>query len=678
MFENLNYVPSPFTPVEVEESEKGVKVKVCCREYDFGKEMFPISIKAMGKEILASPIRLSVKDNGVDAVWEDKETWVQEKDDTHVVIMSAMQSRFAVISAVVTIEYDGYMSYNLRLSTRADSVRSGFDVEPDRAERIVDMMHLEVPLKKECVPLCHYSKFGSDGDPYHSGKIHDFEMSMFPHSWFGNDESGIGFYFDSDENWTCDKTKAWEGKTQGNEYLIRYHFLDAQPHKWQYEKSVRKIINRGISYTPLSFEFGIQATPVKPMDEKLLLGEHMIHIDCFERIGTEYLKYFTSPTSENDNTIVLDRLKEKGVTTLTLHQKWNKVQGYWKLGETDAKRMHTLIDEAHKRGIKIVFYFCNTLSTLRPESEEYMSDNCVISADGQPYISFYRTPPQRTYRTCAKGPDLFRDFADGMVSFLKEFNPDGVYIDSANIPWGCRNERHGCGYTDENGIRQVTYPVSNMRKGWKYIYEQIHEKLGKSIQIHPWSAFIPAYLAYCDMYWAGEAVALKSKNNTKAILEAFKPEMFRTEFSGKNIGVPCQFLAYTLPDNSWNFRTATALCASFGIYPRPINIHQNLDFMSKIWNVLDSFNAKECQFTPYFTGKSGGTCDNDSIRISSYENDNTFVLVITNPTSANLTGVKVASKYPAETELLNKTAVYGKVFEVDMPAYETLFIKCKK
>ena len=616
---------------------------------------------------------------GDDAVWSDKENWVQEQDDRHVVIMAAMQSRFAVISTVITIEYDGYVSYNLRLSTRGDSVRSGFDAEPDRAVRVVDRLWLEIPLKPEHTQFCHYSKFGSDGDPYHSGKIHDFERPMFPHSWYGDDEIGIGIYFDSDENWNpSDRNRAWESKMQDGVYLVRYHFLDSQPRKWEYEKNARRWINRGIDYTPISFEFGFQATPVKMMNGKLLLDEHIVHVDCFERIGVEYLKYFTSPISENDSTTVLDRLKERGVTVLTLHQKWNKIQGYWKLGDADSKRIHTLIDEAHKRNIKIVFYFCNTISTLRPESEEYIERNNVRNADCQPYISFYRTPPQRTYRSCANGPDLFRDFTDGMVEFLREYDADGVYIDSANIPWACTNDKHGCGYTDEYGIRHTTYPVKNMRRAFMHIYEEIHEKLGKTIQIHPWSAFVPAYLAFCDLYWAGEAVALRFKKNTQAIINAFSEDMFRTEFSGKNIGVPCQFLVYTLPDNSWNFRTATATCAPFGIYPRPINVHESLDFMSEIWRVLDSFDAKNCAFTPYYTGNVGAESDNENVKISSYENENVFVLVAANPTNQNFVDVTVRSEYPACCELLKNRKITGHEFSLDMPAYETLFIKCEK
>ena len=211
-----------------------------------------------------------------------------------------------------------------------------------------------------------------------------------------------------------------------------------------------------------------------------------------------------------------------------------------------------------------------------------------------------------------------------------------------------------------------------------YLYEEIHEKMGKTIQIHPWSAFIPSLLAYGDLYWAGEAVALKHKTDTQAIINALNEEMFRSEFSGKNIGVPCQFLAYNLPDDSWNFRTATSLCASFGIYPRPIDVHTTLDRMSHIWNVLDRFDAKECAFHPFYEGNVKAISNCDKIRISSYEKEDTFVLVITNPNMEDVSGVTVISDYPAVRELMHGRLIEGKSFTVDMPAFETLFVECKK
>ena len=55
---NMNFVPKPWTPVEVIEEDKGIRVNVWGRVYDFGHECFPISITANGNELLEKPVSL--------------------------------------------------------------------------------------------------------------------------------------------------------------------------------------------------------------------------------------------------------------------------------------------------------------------------------------------------------------------------------------------------------------------------------------------------------------------------------------------------------------------------------------------------------------------------------------------------------------------------------------------
>ncbi|MBR6602978.1 MAG: hypothetical protein IKK94_03055 [Clostridia bacterium] len=666
-----NRVPAPWTPISVNETEEGISVSVLGRVYNFGHSMFPQSITADGEELLSEPIRLLAQDNGADAVWRNSETWIHEASGRRVVLMSAMESRFAVISTIITIDYDGCIQYDMRLSTCADSVREGFDVEPDMDKRVVNRLWLEVPLKKE------HSVFEHRNEAYYSGYSRDISLPFTPISWFGSDKRGLEICFESNEHWNpLSKEQAIETFADEAKRTLRFRFLDDQPKRWQKEAEFAD--KRLVYVTPIHYQFSITATPTKPCDEKWLLSERFIHVDCFDRINTEYLKYFTSPTSEKDPTVVLDRLKAKGVTTLTLHQKWNPVQGYWKLGARDSERIHKLIHEAHKRGIKIVFYFCNTLSTLRPEKESYMLRNAHVNENGQPVVSFYRTPPQRTYRSCAAGPDLFEDFTKGMAEFVREYGVDGVYIDSANIPWACANEAHGCGWTDEDGIRHATYPISAMRESFRKIWETIHEELGKTVQIHPYNSFIPSVLAYGDLYWTAEFIALSKKTDTNAIIEAFSEDVIRAEFCGRNIGVPCQILAYDLPDGSWTIKSALAVTAPYGVYPRPVNIHSSLDVMAEIWRVFDEIDICKCDFHPFYRGNVGASCKNNGIIISSYEKEDELVLLISNPSQNGLKNVVINCDFAAECELVGNVPLSGKEIQMDLEPWDVRFVRCSK
>lgn len=679
---DYNIVPKPWTPISVTEDDNGIIVSVLGRTYNFGNEMFPVSITANGEELLSSPISLIGEDNGVALDWIHKETWVQNQYDGRITICSAMESRFAVISSFCEIDYDGYMKFTFRLSTRGIHVRSGFDRTPDKEKRIINKLWLDIPLKKDKAKLSHNGSWYTGTD---SGFTKEGNLCFKPVNWYGCEKCGLGVYFDSDENWqSIEKKKAIEIIDKDNSFVIRHHLLDFHPRKWDVEENMmyndKELANTrsyGLNLTPLTYVMGIQATPTKPYDESIL-KEKMIHIDCFARIERDYLEFFTDKVSESNPLNVLEHLKESGVTTIILHQCWNKIQGYWELGRKDSQRIQTLIDLIHKNGMKVLFYFCNSISTLAPVSEEYILRNSHIRHNGTQEISFYRTPPQRTYRTCANGPDVFKNLTEGMSRFLTEYNADGVYIYSADIPWECTNHLHGCGYTDSFGIKHPTYPVHTMREAFKKIYIEIHEKLGKTIQLHPYNAFIPSIHTYCDLYWNGEQFVFKNGTNSEGIIKSLDEGFMMTEMLGRNIGTPCQLLAYNLPDNSWNLKMANAISIPYGTYPRPIDIHSTLDDMTPVWKALDEFKAWECSFTGYYEGNNFAECDNDTIKISKYENETNFVLAITNPSLNQLKNIKITSKYPALKELIKNVQLTGKEFTLDFEPFDSFFVMCDK
>ena len=676
-------VPAPWTPVEVSEDEKGIRVSVLGRCYDFKKELFPVSIKSNGTEILSSPMVLRGEEDGREIMWKNTETWVQEVTDSSVVICGGMETDLFIISSVVTVDYDGYINFSFKLSPMGANVREGFDVSFDRQLRIIDSLHLEVPMVKEIAILNH--KSATDTGRYNGAAQEEFSY-LKPVNWFGCEKAGLGIYIESTENWQPkDRRRSMETFVDGESYVIRFHILDSMPMAWNYEYLMKysdsEFANTKdagkFTLPPLSYSLSIQATPVKPFDNSFL-KEHIIHIDCFERIECEYTKYFLETKAKNTDMCILDYLKSKGVTVISLHQKWNRIQGYWNLGPNDSKRIKQLIDEIHKRDMKVIFYFCNTISTLRPVTDKYIQENRQLNADGRPVTSFYRTPPQRSIRTCANGPDLFNDFTKGMAEFVREYNADGVYIDTANVPWHCTNESHGCGYRDLFGVLHATYPVEGMRRAFRHIYEEIHHKLGKEVHIHPHDSFMPSVYAYGDLFWGGEYIALKHKTDSEAIINEFKPELIRTILTGKNVGVPGQLLVYELPNKTWDFQKAMSIIAPYGVYMRPVEIYSSLDYMRGIWQALDKFKVWECELNPFYQGNTGAECDNENVMISSYESDDEFVLVATNPGEKSLKNVKISCRYPLDTELISGYTYSSQNEGVDFEPYDTKFIRCKK
>ena len=592
-----------------------------------------------------------------------------------------MQSELVVISTVVEVEYDGYMKFSIRLSPTGTSVREGFDVKADCMKRHIDKLWLEIPLKSNIAKFVHNSGWPIGAK---SEELKENKSQLFPVNWYGNDECGLGIYFESDQNWRSFKREeAVECIFCDDNRILRYHLLDSAPKCWEKEDTLRPTSDaRGTERTPVFFEFALQATPIKKFDETQVRN-HIVHIDCFEKIYIPYSDFLMGKVNDMDDTIVMDKLKSGNVNILTLHQAWNPIQGYWKLDKKHTERLKLIVDEAHKRGIKVMLYFCDSLSTLRPEGEDFMLRNAHFHWYHIPDISFYRTPPQRIYRTCTKSEELFDTLIAGMSEAIENFNVDGIYLDSATIPWGCTNEKHGCGYIDEYNKLHPTYPVHATHSSMQRMYEEITGRLGKPIHIHAYNSFFPAALGYSDTTWNGEQVAFGCGSDTEAIIASFTQGFMRTEMTGRNIGVNCQMLAYELPDKSWDFKKALSVCVPYGIYPRPNSVYGPLDVMIPLWKALDTFDPATCQWHPFWQEGTGAYCNNETIKISSYSNDALRILIVANPSTEKLDNVSITLTdcqfnqmiYSSDSD--SNITVYDGKIEADLPPFTTLLVECK-
>ena len=93
-------------------------------------------------------------------------------------------------------------------------------------------------------------------------------------------------------------------------------------------------------------------------------------------------------------------------------------------------------------------------------------------------------------------------------------------------------------------------------------------------------------------------------------------DYFRAEYSGRNMGVPVEFIAY---ENRplWNFENAIACSILHGILPRPNDIEHPLDLMSDIWRVFDAFPIEKSEWLPYYG--NGASTDSEKVKVSYYK-----------------------------------------------------------
>ena len=647
---NKNLVPSPWIAVAAEENQKGCTAKVWGREYKIENNLLFSSVTSLGDELLASPIRISASENGKEIIWQDTDVFLSEANDEKAVIYATAQSDAFIVNTATTVEFDGYCTVDVKLMPKGYTVPQLFGLEKKEPPKTnLDYFHIEIPLKKEFAKLYHTypsnimpdETGGTDNSTMYagSGMLEEKNMASGFSSviFLGNDEKGLFTYAETDKDWQPeDSQKTVEFMVGEEEAVLRLNIIDGQPDKWT---EINAENGHGqYEYPDISYRLMFQATPVKPFPENPY-KEKQLHIDCFKKIPQEYIDFLSNPVVEGSDEIGYDRIKRMGVTTLILHEKWNQVQNYWKLTKRTAHQLRTIIEECHKRGIKVVTYFGYEISTM---SDIWYDKAELYKRKGREMkkgLGWYRFPAQREVCVCYNSP-ISEEFANGLEALVDEYDFDGVYLDGTGMVWNCHNTAHGCGYYDKNGVLHSTFPITGVRNLMKNLYN-IFESRGKTINCHVSDCICPAGIAFAHALWLGEYIQYSLvKYGADEMPEGY----LRATHSGRNFGLPTEFIVY---ENKpiWSFDDAFAFSLVHGVLPRPNDIGEPLAKMSQIWGILDNFPIEESEWCPYFNPSSHPfiAADN-SIKISGYKHKNgaKWLLFAANSKTKELEACKIS------------------------------------
>lgn len=611
-------IPSPFIPVRVTTDGLCHTAEVVGRSYTFGADGMISQITTQGHELLAEPMRLIMVEDGKAAVFNDNypenesESFIQSRSDEKAVICGCRQTERFITDFCSTIDYDGNIDIDLKLMPKGLTVAQVFgigDLEPLQFR--LDKLWLEVPLKKEFCSLYHMHLnsdiYFLDGTVKEkeltsmSGKLPEksFSLPFKPILWLGNDEYGLGWFAENDRYWQSEsENKAIEVIQDGDKVILRIRLLDSHPRKWAGDPA------KGYdTFRPLDFHFGFHATPVKPFPKNPYL-HNAFHIDCGIKIKGNYIDFM----KQNNR---FDRLKEMGVTTLILHEKWNKSQNWFELSEFTANQLKFIVDECHKRGIKVLPYFGYEFSTMSPAWSDIKDEASSVMSNGSVEGGWWRVPFQRAYIACYNSS--YADYmVDGVTKLIDEYNLDGIYLDSTAQPRLCHNTEHGCGWYDEDGNLHGSYTIKAIRRLFKRLYEVVKAR-GGMINVHTYGVVNFTALPYIDQNWFGENLQMELMKGSSKDIDL---DYFRTEYSGRNMGVPVEFIAY---ENRplWNFENALSCSILHGILPRPNDIEYPLELMSGVWKIFDAFPIEKSEWMPYWTNNAATS--HEKVKVSYYK-----------------------------------------------------------
>ncbi|MBE7028308.1 MAG: hypothetical protein E7407_04660 [Ruminococcaceae bacterium] len=673
-------IPNPFLPVRVETDDLFHKVNVVGREYTFGPDGMLCSIVSDGVELLAEPMRIVITEDGEAGVFDDdyhnneSESFIQSRSDEQAVICGCKQTKRFVLDFCNTVDYDGNIDIDFKVMTRGFTVAQVFgvgDVKPLKYQ--LDKLWLEIPLKKEICSLCHMYPNSDivfdDGTVKElsltsaSGAIpeKDFLMPFKSLFWMGNEDIGLGWFSESNRNWQPkDEKNVIEVIHREDKIIIRIRLLDSHPACWT------DVLEKGpYRFRPLDFHFGFHATPVKPFPKNPYI-HNAFHLDCGKKIKGNYGEFLSQ-----DNHF--DKLKKMGVTTLILHEKWNKSQNWFELSEFTSKQLKFIVDECHKRGIKVLPYFGYEISTMSPLWSEL--NNRVLAKDDQKKHKggWWRVPFQRAYISCYNS-EYADYFIEGITNIVDTYNLDGVYLDGTAYPWDCCNTEHGCGWYDENGNLHPSYPLKAIRKIFKRLHSVIKAR-GGQINVHLSGVLNFTAFPYIDQIWSGESL---QSSYMKGSTEDVNLDYFRAEYIGRNMGVPVEFIAY---ENRpvWNFENALSCSILHGILPRPNDIDYPLEFMSGIWKIFDTFPIEKSEWMPYY--KNEVKTSNDKVKVSYYKytyitGEEQLLAFIVNISANKISSVTVdfKEKFNKITDLTNNCDC-GLTFALNGYDYKILFMR---
>ncbi len=613
----VSAVLAPWTPVTIRQGTADTDVGVCGRSHLFAHAALPVGIKAGGDDLLSAPVRLVGQVDGKPIEWLKGGHWVLDSDKAQATVCGWQSNDDLAVNTSTRIEYDGMM-------------RIGLTVVPQvkKAPKL-ERLWLEIPLKKERVRLYHYYP-GNWGSAANSGAAPAAGMALpfKPFVWLGNEEHGLGWFAESDQGWQPESAdRVIELVPQDGAMVLRVRLLDS-----------------GVKL-PVTFTFGLQATPVKPwpkdFHEKRIWHASELGVGVTMPVPKEWwLCHRAFP--DRKPLPKLDRAKELGVKTIVFHEDWIPIQNYpVTVPEEDFK---DIVKACHRRGMKVLVYQGYELSPLAPEWAELHDEVLVKDAKGNYGSYWFRPPDQRDYKVCYKS--VWRDrLAAKIERSMERYGFDGLYLDSTIMPSGCYNERHGCGYRAADGTLHPTYPFFAVRELMQRLYGMVHAR-GGMISAHQSTCCVTPLLAFADAYWDGEQ--LTSGSHANEPLKALSLETFRAEFMGRNFGVPCEFLAYERPPQ-WTFNHALAVSMLHDVRVRPCGL-ATLEKMSPIWDTMTRFDVGTAEWHPYWEAQPVANAQPGQVKVSLYAQKATFwnrarvLLVVSNlsPDQAVTAKVEVA------------------------------------
>ncbi|MBM4094969.1 MAG: hypothetical protein FJ276_37000 [Planctomycetes bacterium] len=336
---------------------------------------------------------------------------------------------------------------------------------------------------------------------------------------------------------------------------------------------------------PLRYQFGFQATPVKPLDR-----------DWREQ------NYGPGGTPIPHQTL------QPWMNGYTQHE------GLWHVSRPDALRKFH--EQVTRTGIRVYYYA--TTSCTPNNSPMYalfrkLWDDPFPAQFGPSENPESRLRPATTpyflVPVCPGAPTFVEYQLWLAKNMAEQIGARGFYTDTDDV-WPCDNRRHGCGFTDVFGKSGVTWTILNKREFSKRVaalMRSLGGERGRGYWLtHAHSKLTPPVHCFADAFYPGEEYTHRLYNNkwyyiadmpevdyrvqlsplASGMVQAFLPEFWRGSKDEQDVKVPG-------PTES-----LLAMCAVNDVLCTAA--YMNRSSMEEWWGLRKRLAFNDAKFTAYW------------------------------------------------------------------------------
>jgi hypothetical protein len=558
----------PWTPLQVKQNANG-NFSVSCwgRKYQFGNSAWPVQIVSKNESLLAAPIELQILSGGKEFQWKNASAKIVSQSPEAVEIegrAEAVAAPGVLLTTKMRLEYDGMMLTTL-------SLQAPQNFAPDSVT-------LDIPLRENNALYRHrWSAGARNVQKTFTGALKKGEGTIdksdyLPAAWLGDNERGLFWFCESAQFWPNWKSEtAFQTVRENGKITQRFTLVNGQPipQNW-------------------SYQFGLQATPVKP----------------FPR---DWRARRLAPATRAN----LEIPWPTGAPDSMLHF------GY--AAAKNPELFQKRVDKAHAEGRGVLPYsLLNGMEATAPEWKWFHDIWDVHHADPPAQVV---SPTQETWRDFV----IWKN-----KEFLEKYKLDGYYHD-LTYPYGWAVPEANTGWFDGKGWQQ-TFPMLAYRELYRRNYAIVKKADPNAFLIGHISArmAIPV-VGYEDAYLDGEPFRGHVQDS---YMDVMGLDGWRIGYTGRQWGVIPILLPEFNVENSAKIEPTRGLAALAMLHDTSVwPIWSNVAVWNEMYDALDAFGYVDSEFIPYFDPNPPATTDMKDVYISVYKRADGRALAIVGNTS---------------------------------------------